>query len=302
MREVRLVLPPNSALDIEGQEDKENQETTVNNTYTKLQSIFSCNKNIILSTVAESSVATIWATLTTAYLDENTEWYRHPFTLMSAMLSLNALIRTLKSCPAINNEYVQAAFYGFFDHLTRSALVHEAGHAITASVLFRAPTNTRITINPPEGLTNYDRSNGLTDIGNFFGPDASRSLVTAMGTGTELLWNGFSLLAAQLISDNHSQIKARLRFSVLFSMANHIVYALGALDDSNCINSNDFCNLEKRAGISPTAAVIFMVAMALVVQLTLSCCSKLKKRLAVNTEEKSSPDVDLDSASYRRLA
>jgi hypothetical protein len=167
-------------------------------------------------------------------------------------------------------EKASALFCGYnfatFDDMTRGTLVHEAGHALAFKALWK-DAKPKITIYPAGGSTSAFYQ-GLTKIGNFFGRENSRLIISGAGSGLALSSSLVSIFVAHKIQKSHPNASCVLNFSAAMSIFNHCLYALTAFLPCHQSLSHDFVALAK-GGIHPLAAIAVMVALPILLKLTL---------------------------------
>ncbi len=268
----------------------QNENEAKGSAYVKIKKAFLRDKKTI---IAEAVTSISWASLTTAYLDENTNWYVHPFFLTTAMITLNFINRAFplrleecaRECGVQGQESVNRALrsvlYSLFAPIV---LLHEAGHALTSNSLFQ-DSEAKVKIFPPfNGVTEYMGSKTtLTVAGDLFGQEASKTLVTAMGMGSVMIWICAALIAAQWASDKYPEAKSHLRALAASSIVQNFGDPLSAIA-TQCEVALDSCKLG-RIGIPPAAIIFFMIGLVTLVQVSLSCCSRVSRHRALDHEE-----------------
>lgn len=254
-------------------------------------------RNMLVSTLLEAGIVLGSTYGSYHFMEDLDDEGKNPFIVASLGLFLNFLLRTpnmpMKKPLSDAIRIARSFLFTHIDSMTRYTLFHEGGHALMAKALFKNP-NPKITLDSTYfgvggGKTSYVGSSGLSELGEKFGQDTSGILVTAAGAGEGMIESYLGLIVAQLIPDNFSEIKTHLRFGVLMHLMRNLSYALSAYDD--CTSSHDFCNMDKKADLSPYAAMLFMVGTLLLLQLGLSITTRLigcaKRKLCTNsiTEE-----------------
>lgn len=265
-------------------------------------------RNMLISSLLEAGIVLGATYGSYHFMEDLDDEGKNPFIIASLGLFLNFMLRTpnIAMMKPLSDAIRIARSFLFtqLDSMTRYTLFHEGGHALMIETLFKE-ANPKITINPTYfgtggGKTSFDTTSELTSLGEKFGRDASRALVTASGVGESMLECYAGLIAAQLIPDNFSEVKTHLRLSVLMHLERNIFYALSSYGE--CKPGHDFCNLEKRADISPYVAILFMVGTVLLLQIGLSIttrvvgCGKKKMYAPSATEDRDEENrLDLET-------
>lgn len=271
------------------------------NTHSKLCHFFNSrvSKRACKETALEAAIVLSYAFATAPFVDD-AKWL--PFMIASTAIVINYLVRMNRSTQLLVEQTrpLLSVIFSLSDFWNRRVLVHESGHALAISYLYKA--NPIITIDPwsaggSTSLNNDDYT--LSSLGHKFGLHHTNAVVAASGTGMEMIWNALCLMAAQCLPDNYFQAKWNLRLTVCFAMINSVYYALTA----KIINQpgNDFISLETNSGITPDESFGLMVGAMLAFQLFLSCCSKIKKKCSQEPILVSS-DADQPNASLLRMA
>jgi len=266
-------------------------------------------RNILLPGLIESCVGLGYASAVIPFLEPNSSWWKNPFTMASIVLSANFLSRTIELMPRFNSlphknkkqilqawRFARGLLFSSLDLATRDVLIHEGGHALTTLCLFQN-ANPRITVTPgfmsAGGYTSFSDTTRLNNLGETLGNDKSWMLVSAGGTGATMLWNYGSLIAAQAIPNDDSEIKSYLRFVVLVSVIHSVWYALSAYVACEP-PGHDFCSLDKN-GISPAVAASFIVGSMMFLQLLLSGIS-YGCRATNKKDDQQQPQLEIQEA------
>lgn len=160
-------------------------------------------------------------------------------------------------------------------HLTTGdVLVHEGGHALAATALYKG-AEAEITVFPwTGGVTEYYPQE-LTALGEWVGRENAELITSAAGSGCALLFSTTYLLIAGQIADSHPELARYLEMMGFMSILRHVIYALSALAIQK--EGHDFAALAA-GGIHPLVAVAFLVLIPLVAKCILyginQCCSE----------------------------
>ena len=159
--------------------------------------------------------------------------------------------------------------FATLDSLTHGTLIHEAGHALAAWLLF-SDSQPKITIHLHGGYTEF-RAGGLTSWGEWLGYNRSRVFVAAAGPGLAMIDASILLIIAHLIKEDHPDWHWTLIHIAIQRVSSHVAYALSALTPLSPEKalSHDFHYLWKHANIHPVAAAVAMAALPILVQCAL---------------------------------
>lgn len=151
----------------------------------------------------------------------------------------------------------------------RDTLVHESGHALAASCLFKN-ANPKITVNVSSGNCRYYASpKQLTSIGKWLGMSSSRAVISAAGPVASLLCSCVLLTTSHFLPERYQTVKAYLNMMTIQSVVRHIVYALSACFASVVVKGHDFHNLWMLAGIHPVVSALCILAVPLILKIAL---------------------------------
>lgn len=146
---------------------------------------------------------------------------------------------------------------------TAGVLIHEGGHALAASLLYKN-AQARVVINFLfEGSTTFI-NRGLSVIGSSLGISGAKILVAAAGPLAVIATVSAVILVAMAIQKSHPKLSKYLYFSSLFSLVYNVRYALSALTASVTALDHDFVQLSNH-GIHPLVAAGVMVAIPAIV-------------------------------------
>ncbi len=155
---------------------------------------------------------------------------------------------------------------------TAGVLIHEGGHALAASLLYKN-AQARVVIDFPfEGSTSFI-NRGLSVIGSSLGSSGAKILVAAAGPLAIVSTVSVVILVAMRIHKSHPKLSKYLYFSSLFSLIYNVRYALSALIVSVAVLDHDFVQLSNH-GIHPLVAAGAMLAIPAIVAMVYC---KLKK-------------------------
>lgn len=172
--------------------------------------------------------------------------------------------------------YICPLTYSMVDVYSRNVLVHEAGHALAAMACYKN-ANPRVVILPPDGGYTEYQAGPLTRFGEKIGSKASNVLVSGAGAGLALICSASQIFASHKLQKSHPALSKYLFFTALFSIFQHITYALTALVTSPEHVSHDFVALWL-GGIHPIAAVMFMIVVPIIIKIILYMIDSYKER------------------------
>lgn len=161
-------------------------------------------------------------------------------------------------------EWIAPLNFAMLEQQTANVVIHEAGHAIAANLLYKT-TSTRVEVMPwGAGVTSYTMK-GFTDLGSKLGYTATDMIVTAAGTGLAVVASGVAFGVGLGIQDSHPEVSKYLIVSSIINIASHAFYALSALWTSPVNIGHDFVCLALH-GIHPIVALIGIVAVPLIIK------------------------------------
>jgi hypothetical protein len=172
--------------------------------------------------------------------------------------------------------YICPLTYSMVDVYSRNVLVHEAGHALAAMACYKN-ANPKVVILPPDGGYTQYQEGPLTRFGQTIGSRASNVLVSGAGAGLALFSSVVQISASHKLEKSHPALSKYLFFSAIFSIVQHITYALTALVTSPENLSHDFVSLWL-GGIHPIAAVAFMIVVPIIIKIILYMIDSYKER------------------------
>jgi hypothetical protein len=170
--------------------------------------------------------------------------------------------------------YINPYFFCLFDLMTRSTLVHEAGHFLAGHILVQNP-NSSIEIFPLKGGVTWITKGRATNCGAFLGKTNSDLLLSAAGPFAGTLLALLDLGIAHKIKDTNQDLRKTLIMSAIFNVTNHALYAISALWENT--PGHDFKKLWKVGNIHPITSVICIIALPLFFQGFLLLNEKLSK-------------------------
>ena len=146
------------------------------------------------------------------------------------------------------------------DLSTRKLVIHEGGHYLAASLLFRG-SRPRITLNHPflGGSTAFSTYR-LTPLGSLFGNHSSRLIIAAAGVAAELAVSIVEMGIDHFQSGKRPQLCKYLYASAIATITNAALYALSALLNPDPSSGHDFAQLAA-GGIHPLLATAVILAV-----------------------------------------
>ncbi|MBM3462969.1 MAG: hypothetical protein FJX76_12780 [Armatimonadetes bacterium] len=145
-----------------------------------------------------------------------------------------------------------------------NVLAHEAGHAVSVSALFEN-ANPTISITPMKGgVTSWNPSGGLSELGESIGLGGSRAIVSGAGAIVDTAIAMTTFAAGYKLRKSHPILGRTLMGYAGMTMLNDILYAGTALVGNAAAlaaKGNDFASLAVHAGIPPIAAIAIMAAV-----------------------------------------
>lgn len=194
-----------------------------------------------------------------------------------AVVALNTLVRAaasyfkspFKECgfqkANVLFKYLPPLVLSCLDNTTRDLVVHEGGHALAATLLYKK-ASPQVEISPfKSGITWYVKY-PMSRIGELIGKRFSGMIVSAAGPMACIFTSTALLAISHRIEKIHPQISRYLEVSAIVSIASHVLYALSALLRSFHSKSHDFVALHA-AGIHPLASCAIMLACPLIVHI-----------------------------------
>lgn len=170
--------------------------------------------------------------------------------------------------------------FSVLDSTTRDVVIHEGGHALAASALYKN-ANPKITVMPLQGGVTTFWINGLTKVGKFFGEKGSRLIVAGAGPAAAVLADTIHIGVAHVIRKTHPTLSSYLKITAIISLIGHVMYALSALSIKQQMPGHDFVALWM-GGIHPVASIVAMVALPLIVKLGLCAYDHIRAKQKEN--------------------
>lgn len=144
-----------------------------------------------------------------------------------------------------------------------STWAHEIGHAKMINLLYDG-ANPQVEVFPFKGGVTKWRLSPLSDVGQKFGPNYSRALVSGAGTLVDMGIATTAFGAGFKIRKKHPVMGAALMTYAGMTMLNSVLYAGSALTgDMSALakEGNDFANLAVRVGLHPLASIAILGAL-----------------------------------------
>lgn len=158
----------------------------------------------------------------------------------------------------------------FFDYLTAyngQILLHEAGHAATASLLFKN-ANPKITMTPYLGGKTTFNTAKLTQFGENLGKSGAMFLVTLMGPACTLLVSTIAIAVGCAVQEKFPELSSYFICTGKRDFHANSFYALSALLSSPFEKAHDYARLATY-GIHPLASALFLLMMPIVITKTM---------------------------------
>lgn len=144
-----------------------------------------------------------------------------------------------------------------------STWLHEMGHAKMVELMYDTPKPT-VEVFPFKGGVTRWYPGPLTEVGQKFGPDGARAMVSAAGTLVDMGVATTTFGAGFKLRKKHPMIGAALMGYGAMTVANSIAYAASAVGKDVvklAREGNDFAGLAVRAGLHPLASVAIMASI-----------------------------------------
>jgi hypothetical protein len=161
-------------------------------------------------------------------------------------------------------EHAQAALFGALYQLTAGVVIHEAGHALAAEALYQDPQPEITLEGIDEGaVTEFDGS-PTTAFARQIGVRASSFLIDGAGILTSAVLAPIAFfVTACVLKDSHPRASRTLIWSGIFSLVDHVRYALSSFTAiTHGGSGHDFVDLW-RLGLHPYDAIFMMVGIPL---------------------------------------
>lgn len=254
-------------------------------------------QNVAMSSLKEFAIAMAFAAITCTFVATPAGASVLVITAL-AVVAFNTLARTLgggctyalhhidnknsfryrfcKSTETVCN-YLAPISFSILDSTTRDVVIHEAGHAAAASLLYKG-AKPQITVMPLQGgMTSY-WVNGLTKIGRFFGEKGSRLIVAGAGPAAAVLADTIQIGVAHVVKKSHPTLSRYLKITAIFSLIGHTLYAFSAFTATKIVG-HDFAVLWA-GGIHPMVSIVTMVGLPIIVKLGLCAYDHIRAKRA----------------------
>lgn len=173
--------------------------------------------------------------------------------------------------------YLAPMSFSILDSTTRDVVIHEAGHAAAAAMLYK-DAKPQITVMPLQGGVTSFWINGLTKMGRFFGEKGSRLIVAGAGPAAAVLADTIQIGVAHVVSKKHPTLSRYLKITAIFSLIGHTFYAMSAFTATKIVG-HDFAVLWA-GGIHPVVSIVAMVGLPIIVKLGLCAYDHIKAKRA----------------------
>lgn len=176
-------------------------------------------------------------------------------------VSLFFKIRTAASDKKMESQanFATASCFAIGTSTNISMLIHETGHALAATAIYRNACP-RVEILPfTRGITRFNTGE-LSRLGQKMGAKRAIGFVTAAGPLFSLSVSLIALAASFFLDKSHPKTAFFLQISAISDFATHFFYALSALWTPPTLLSHDFIRLSL-LGIHPLAAATFIIAV-----------------------------------------
>lgn len=161
--------------------------------------------------------------------------------------------------------WLSAFNLGIFTGYDTQNLIHEMGHAITSTVLYKNPRPVIEVYPLVGGLTQFYKS-GLSNIGKSIGPSTTTFLIFAAGPGLTLLISTAIFTIGIAMRKEYPNL---YRYFVTWSMIDflhHAHYAYSAISEDKWNLLHDFVHLSI-FGVDPLATCIGILAIPVIASL-----------------------------------
>lgn len=144
-----------------------------------------------------------------------------------------------------------------------STWLHEMGHAKMIELMYEAG-NPQVEVFPFKGGVTRWRISPLSEVGQKFGPDGARAMVSAAGTLVDMGVAATAFGAGFKLRKKHPIAGMALMGYAGATVANSIAYAASAVGKDVAklaLEGNDFAGLAVKAGIHPLVSIGIMAAL-----------------------------------------
>lgn len=248
---------------------------------------------ILIPTAIEATIMTSCAGVTYYFLDkENLHAYNNPFTLSTVFTFINILLRSPKLTEEQRRKallFACSLIFSMNDFFNRIAITHESGHAFACFALFKNATPviktfSNFKFNAQGGYTDCN-SLDVSDFQLALGKTKSNVLFSSAGTNVNMLLASIMLIVAEFLPEGYFETKCHLRVPAAVSIIHAVYHALTALWLCDSMPGHDFCNIQDKTGITPAQSAMIICSIGLMLQLTLSGTSYLRKRCKTNPSQ-----------------
>lgn len=254
-------------------------------------------QNVAMSSLKEFAIAMAFAAITCTFVATPAGASVLVITAL-AVVAFNTLVRTVgggctyalhrmdnknafkhKFCKGTQTvcNYLAPISFTVLDSTTRDVVIHEAGHAAAAALLYKG-AKPQITIMPHQGGMTSFWVNGLTKIGRIFGEKGSRLLIAGAGPAAALLADSIQIGVAHVVRKSHPTLSRYLKITAIFSLIAHTMYAFSAFTATKIVG-HDFAVLWA-GGIHPMVSIVSIVGLPIIVKLGLCAYDHIQAKRA----------------------
>lgn len=158
-----------------------------------------------------------------------------------------------------SQDAINSSHFALLSGFNVQTVVHEAGHALAAKMVY-SPVRTQIIVQPFQGGYTQLRSGGLSAFGKRIGPLAARCFVVAAGPGFTVLISSVAYVAGCVLRDSSPKLAKYLMAYGASDILFTAWYAYTGMNASPDDLAHDFVYLSQ-VGLSPLVAAIGLAAL-----------------------------------------
>ncbi|MBA3602389.1 MAG: hypothetical protein H0W50_01815 [Parachlamydiaceae bacterium] len=246
--------------------------------------------DVAISTLKEAAIAAAMSTITCLFVATN--GIPLLITTTIAFVALNAIIRSVRAILLYKLHQLEQNYptddssiyfyknaieltewlcpfnFGVFHMLTTGIVIHEAGHAIAALLVFQR-SNPVIEVIPGVGGVTRIMQGPLTKLGSWLGANNSYIFVVAAGPALAIISSTALIIFSHLLQTDHPEASKILLGASLINIGSHIIYAISALWETRMNSGHDFMQLWAIANIHPVVSAIALVVLPIFAKLVL---------------------------------
>ena len=164
-------------------------------------------------------------------------------------------------------EWASTLSFGLLSGYNIQTLVHESGHALASTLVYKNPRPS-IEIHPFSGGHTHFYKTALSLFGHKLGPKLSTLFVIASGPGLTLLVSSATFVLGMFLFNQGKLLGKYLLGFSLVDFANHARYAYSALHTPPYQLSHDFVHLSV-FGLNPVVATVGIIAIPVILYLSM---------------------------------